>query len=235
MNVSKVTRLKEDERVLLIVRHLWVVYILRALLAALLIGAPFFFMIPLMSLETWGLVSFSVSVIAGAVFAVRLLWIWYWNAFVITTYRIVDIDQHGFFDRVVSEAPYEKIQDVSYGIRGVWGTLFRYGTVVVQTAGANTNLELPFVKHPKDVQHLITSTAASFRARSNGGARSEKVADLLDAASDLTDAEARAFLVAVQEAVSGSKSEFGVREIREREEALEEFLGEDGEDDEMDG
>ncbi len=194
--------MKEGESVLRIVRRFGLTYVPHVLLAAFLICAPFFFMVPLFSMRMYGLAAFMVSVLVGLLFAARLYKEYYWNSFVITTRRVIDIDQVGFFKRTVSEAPYDRVQDVSFTIEGVLGTIFKYGTIVVQTAGTHVNLELIYVHHPQDVHHLITETAGALQAESNGGIRSQKVAHLLDTAADLSDSEARAFLVALQEAVS---------------------------------
>lgn len=207
--------MKDGESVLRTVRHYGLTYVPKGTLAFVLIAAPFFFLIPLVSLRVWGLMAFAVSVFVGLLFAARFLFEWYWNAFVITTRRVIDIDQKGFFHRTVSEAPYERVQDVSFSIAGVTGTLLRYGTIVVQTAGANVNLELTRVRNPKDVHHLITETASALQSESNGGIRSQKVAHLLDTAADLSDSEARAFLVALQEAVAhgGEDHKLSVRPL----------------------
>lgn len=214
MKIDKVIKLKQGEAVLRIVRHYGLTFAPKAAFGFLLIAAPFFFMLPIFSLGGYGVVVFIVAVLAGLLYSLRVLMEWHWNAFVITTRRVVDIDQHGFFRRTVSEAPYDKIQDVSYAINGAFGTMLGYGAITVQTAGSQVNLELPGVKNPKEVHHLITETAALQVSKGNGGVRSQKVAHLLDAAADLSDAEARAFLVAIQEAVtSTSKPDVKVREI----------------------
>lgn len=215
MNVNKVVTLKEGESVLRVVRRYGLTYVFHLLLALTLICAPFFFMIPLFSLRTWGLAAFLISVLVGLIFAARLYKEWYWNAFVITTRRVIDIDQIGFFKRTVSEAPYERVQDVSFTVEGVLGTMLKYGAIVIQTAGAQVNLELVHVHRPQEVHHLITETAAALQAESNGGIRSQKVAHLLDTAADLSDSEARAFLVALQEAVNhgGQEHKFQMRPL----------------------
>jgi len=204
MSILKIVRLKEKEQVVAIVRHSPIVYVLKVVLALALVSAPFFFMIPLFALKPWGapvgLVIFGISVFLGAFFAVRILVIWYWNAFIITDVRVVDVDQRGLFDRVVSEATYDKVQDVSYHVKGFWGTILNYGTIIVQTAGAATNLELYFVRDPKEVHHLITVTMSAYRVGSPTD-RNEKVSALLEAAANLSDAEARAFLTELKTAV----------------------------------
>ncbi len=205
MNVGRVIKLKDDEKVLRVVRNHWITYAFRWVLAFLFIAAPFFFMLPLFSLGAGGLAAFAASALVGLALGVRTFVLWFWNAFIVTSHRVVDIDQRGFFDRTVSEAVYDKIQDVSYSIKGIWGTIFRFGVVELQTAGASANLALPHVAEPKDVHHLITETMAAYLNRANGGARNEKIASLLETASDLSDSEARAFLVALQEAVKSGE------------------------------
>jgi len=203
--------MKEGESVLRIVRRFGLTYVAHLVLVAILVCAPFFFMIPLFTLRVWGLASFLTSVLVGLLLGARLYMEYYWNSFIITTRRVIDVDQRGFFHRTVSEAPYEKVQDVSFTIEGVLGTLFKYGTIVLQTAGTHVNLELTRVRRPQDIHHLITETSAALQAESNGGVRSQKVAHLLDTAADLSDSEARAFLVALQEAVSHGGKEHALQ------------------------
>jgi membrane protein YdbS with pleckstrin-like domain len=206
MNVAKIVKLKDDERVLRVVRNHWIVYLPGWAGGFLLMATAFFLMMPLFTSGTGGVVAFALLNAIGLLVAVRTLVVWHWNAFVVTSHRVVDVDQRGFFSRTVSEATYDKVQDVSYAIKGVLGTLLRYGTVELQTAGTSVNLELPHVHDPKDVHHLITESMSALRERSNGGARNEKIAALLEAAAELNDSEARAFVVALQEAVaSGHK------------------------------
>ncbi len=196
MNVGTIINLKADERVLRVVRNHWIIYTPAAVLAAALVVAPFFAMVPLFSLGRWGVAAFGFLVFVGVLDALHVAVIAYWNAFVITSSRVVDVDQRGFFDRTVSAAPYDKIQDASYSVRGVLGTIFNFGSVTVRTAVTSSSLEMPAARNPKDVYHLITETMA---AAGSGGGRSGKVAALLDAAADLSDAEARAFVTSLHQ------------------------------------
>lgn len=206
MSIMSVFHLKEGERVVRIVRRTPLVVFPSAALAFLCVAAPFFFMIPLFAFKTWGAILFALAVFTGAAMALRTFITWYWNAFVITDRRVIDVDQRGFFERVVSEAPFEKIQDVSYAVRGIWGTIFGFGTIVIQTAGTNVNLELPQVRGPKDIHHLITELVAG-RTAPGGASRNEKVSTLLSAAAELNDAEARAFLTTLQQAIKDRPAE----------------------------
>ncbi len=53
---------------------------------------------------------------------------------IVTTKRLIDIDQIGLFRREVNELAVEKIEDVTYKQNDIFSTLFGYGTVSVQTA-----------------------------------------------------------------------------------------------------
>ncbi|MDD5252215.1 MAG: PH domain-containing protein [Patescibacteria group bacterium] len=203
MNVTDSIRLKEGEEVVAVVRRTPIVHLPRLAAALLLISAPFFFMVPLFGMRwRWlGVTVFAASIALGLYLALRGFVIWFWNAFIITTRRIVDVDQRGLFERAVSEATYDKVQDVSYHVKGVWQMLLGYGTLFVQTAGAQATLELDGVRRPKDIHHVISETMAKNLALEENG-RSRRVYSLLDAAAGLSEAEARAFLVELQGAVN---------------------------------
>lgn len=111
----------------------------------------------------WGVIGFSITIVIALIILLRGIYTWRHNLLVITNQRVIDIDQHGWFERNVAEAAYDKIQDVRYTIRGLWPTMFRYGTIVLQTAGSTTNLELDAVERPVDIQRLITDLQRAAR------------------------------------------------------------------------
>lgn len=206
MNIESVIKLKDDEKVLRVVRGYWLVQMPRAALAFLLFALPFFFVFPLFSRGRWGIGVFAFSVLVGTLYALRLLYLWFWNAFLVTNHRVIDVDQRGLFSRTVSEATYDKIQDVSFTVNGVWGTMFGFGKLDLQTAGSSTNLELAHVREPKEIHHLITETMGAFRGTAAApSGRDGKVGALLEAASELQDAEARAFLLSLNEAMKKTR------------------------------
>ena len=43
--------------------------------------------------------------------------------------------QHGPFDRHVTELPYSRIQRVSYRVKGLIATVFRHGSLIIESAG----------------------------------------------------------------------------------------------------
>lgn len=202
MNVSKIILIKDDEQVHRIVRNYWLVYLPQLTLSFLLIAGSLFLMLPLMSLGWLGLAILLVADAVGLYYGARTIVIWYWNVFIVTNLRIVDVNQHGFFRRTVAEVSYDKIQDITYSIDGFWRSLFNFGVVHLETAGGGAALELPDVRDPKEVNHLLTETMGWHKQRQDGGAQNQKVAELLATVSSLNDNEAKAFLVAIQQAVA---------------------------------
>ncbi len=88
-----------------------------------------------------------------ALFIIYLLY--YLNIQVITSIRIVDVTQEGLFSHTVSELHIDKIEDATSQTNGVFGTIFNYGNVYVQTAGATDRFEFNDVPNPAAIEKLV--------------------------------------------------------------------------------
>ncbi len=160
--------LKVDEEVVRIVRRYPLPLGLKISLAAALMLVDFFFLTWLFRQGGWGIGVFFIILAGLALSAYRQWFLWSMNVIIITNQRLIDLDQQGFFNRTVSETTFAKIQDVSYTIRGLLPTVFHYGTVVVQTAGGQTNLELKGVHKPESVQDVITELQRQSQPQGSG-------------------------------------------------------------------
>lgn len=157
-NMSKeyfTKHLKEGEETVKIVRAYILSQILKMAIVIMLVLLPFFFLFPLFQRGFWGVAGFFALLIVAIVFTVRTVIIWYYNAFMITNKRIIDFDQRGLFDKTVSVATYDKIQDISFKKKGVFSTLFNYGTIIIQTASSNANIEIRNILAPEKIQDVI--------------------------------------------------------------------------------
>jgi uncharacterized membrane protein YdbT with pleckstrin-like domain len=89
---------------------------------------------------------------------VFFIWIdYYFDVWVITSKRIVNIEQKGLFMRHLSELKMERIQDVTVEVNGVIPTVLNYGDVFVQTAGETERFAFRKVPTPYAVKDLIMS------------------------------------------------------------------------------
>lgn len=87
-----------------------------------------------------------------------LVWVdYYFDIWIITTERIVNIEQKGMFQRKVSEMSYSKLQDISTEVTGFLPTMLNYGDVKVQTAGEEDDFIFRTVSDPYQVKNTIIS------------------------------------------------------------------------------
>ncbi len=82
---------------------------------------------------------------------------WFFNIYIVTNERVVDIDFLYLLYKQFSQAELNKIQDISYRTGGIFATMFNYGHVSVQTAGEAPNLEFENVPRPDRVVQTIRS------------------------------------------------------------------------------
>jgi hypothetical protein len=147
--------LKPNEQIIRVIRRTILVDTSRYLIGAVFLLLPFFLLYPLLKYRPWGIVVGVTLFCIGLFVCFRTLYLWYHNTFVITSERIIDFDQRGFFEKVASQSSYEKIQDVSFHIHGAWGTMFRYGDVRLKTGWGSVELLVPTVHRPAELQRLI--------------------------------------------------------------------------------
>ena len=148
-------KLKDDEKVISIVRRCGLTFFWHWLLISILFVAPFFFMFWLFNHSWWGQALFFIPVSVGIFVLIRTIFIWKKNILIITTHRVVDIDRRGFFDKVVSDVPYSQIEDVSGRIKGFWGTIFRYGSLQIQIGNGKVQIVIDRIKQPVYLQQEI--------------------------------------------------------------------------------
>lgn len=97
----------------------------------------------------WYLVTFG--------FAFYKFIIWYFNVYLLTNERIVDIDFRGILHKETSYAHLSQIQDVNPKVVGFFGTIFHFGNVYIQTAAESPEFEFHAVEKPTQVAREILS------------------------------------------------------------------------------
>lgn len=85
-----------------------------------------------------------------------MIWIdYYLDIWIITSERIINIEQKGMFTRKASELRFDKIQDVTTEVIGFIPTVLNYGDVKVQTAGEQREFFLRTISDPYGVKNII--------------------------------------------------------------------------------
>lgn len=170
-------QLQGDEQVMLFLRRHWFVlaakYAFMFLLALIPIVAYFLF-----DNAFAGFISNEIAkaiVILMASIYYLVIWVtvftvfidYYLDIWIVTTHRIIDIEQKGLFNHQVAEQSLEMVQDVSSRVKGVIPTLFDYGFVLVQSAAAKVLFEFKQIPEPAAVAQVISRVANEYRDKHN--------------------------------------------------------------------
>jgi len=154
----------EGEQIIMVVRRHWFnilqnllsVLIMAGFLVASFLYFPFLF--PPLSQHTLnGLFLFGETVFAMVVWIIFfLIWIdYYFDVWIVTNRRIINVEQKGLFSREVSELKLEKIQDISTEVLGVIPTFLNYGDVYIQTAAEQERFLFRRVPDPYRIKDII--------------------------------------------------------------------------------
>jgi uncharacterized membrane protein YfbV (UPF0208 family) len=129
----------EEEKVLLLMRQHPIKNLPWVAVVALLIGVPVFWgEFPLIVTLT-PLVQLSLAVVwymGLAFFALERILLWFYNVYIVTDERIIDVDFFGLLYKNVNVTQIRKIQDVNYSQVGIFASFFNYGNVIVETSAA---------------------------------------------------------------------------------------------------
>lgn len=80
---------------------------------------------------------------------------WFYNVYIITDERIIDIDFYSLTYRNISAAKIDNIEDTTASTAGFLSALFDFGTVTIQTAAEKREFEFEGVPRPTQVTTLI--------------------------------------------------------------------------------
>ncbi len=95
-----------------------------------------------------------------------MVWVdYYLDIWIITNERLLDIEQIGFFNRVVSELDLKRIQDITSRVYGVLPTMFGFGNIKIQTAAEERRFELKTIPHPVTTRRKITELYRAAREK----------------------------------------------------------------------
>ena len=145
------TALKKDEKILLITRQHWLRLVL-----------PCFAWLLLTILLIWWLNNTTawIIILLAALYPLIEYVNWRHNLWSVTNMRIVD--ETGFFTRYSKESPLDKINNVEYD-QSIWGRLFGYGNVDIQTAAEMGETKYMLIHHPKLLKDTITHAQEEYK------------------------------------------------------------------------
>lgn len=155
--VSFETR-EEEEKVVLFLRQHFIVNIPWIFISIIMIIAPTFILMTsildqfpqnfkFVFILIWYLITFA--------YVLQNFLNWFFNVYIITDERIVDVDFYNLIYKEVHDAHIDRIQDVTYNMGGVIRTIFNYGDVLIQTASEVPNFDFLAVPQPDKVAKVL--------------------------------------------------------------------------------
>lgn len=90
---------------------------------------------------------------------------YYLDTWIVTNERIINIEQHGLFSRIISELHLNQVQDVTSEIHGVLATFVSYGNVYIQTAGTRERFNFKGIDNPDQVKEKVSKLIQADKLR----------------------------------------------------------------------
>ena len=81
---------------------------------------------------------------------------YYMDCWVVTNRRLIDIDYERLFSRQISIIRLDRVQDITTKTTGTWATLLKYGSVIVQSAGAQEEFVIDQIADPEGLRDTIS-------------------------------------------------------------------------------
>jgi hypothetical protein len=147
-----------DERVILLLRQHpvtqipWLLTAVGlALLPILFTFLPFWLFLPV-QYQIAGLIGWYSLVVS---FILESFLLWFFNIYIITDERIIDVDFFSLVYKNISAAKLDNIEDITATTGGAARSVFNYGTITIQTAGTKGEFEFQDVPQPAKVTALL--------------------------------------------------------------------------------
>ena len=156
-----------DEKILLLLRAHPITNLAWIIPAVLLFFAPFFVpkVLLLLNLDissippTFEIVFLIINYLLVLTITFEGFLYWYFNVYMVTDKNIVDVDFHSILFKNIDVAPLRNIEDTSSSMGGILNSIFNYGNVYIQTAGAAASIDLTSVPRPHHVADFILDEA----------------------------------------------------------------------------
>lgn len=157
---------RDTEEVEIFLYSHWIIPILKIVYYLLLSALPLvpilFFAREIVEYEIISLVLFALVGYYMLLWSIMFyeLMLYLLDTWIVTDERILDIIQTSFFIRTTAELDLSRVQDISVRTSGFIQTIFDYGDVEVQSAGAVNKFLFRQVAHPQMVKDKIMKLVA---------------------------------------------------------------------------
>lgn len=170
MHIAKLFNQKSYEKVEHVVRRHWVTFLPIIIFLIVLAVLPFgVYLLLVNSLNEYlqNPIYYAAGVLLGSIYYLSVLLFFYTyftefhlDLWIVTNDRLLDIQQKTLFARTISEVDLYQIQDITSEIHGIFPSIFNYGNIILQTAGALPKFTFRSVANPNKLREMILNLAA---------------------------------------------------------------------------
>lgn len=174
MSLQNIIHQKSYEKIIFTCRRHPITFLPYIIFFLLLLTAPFglYLLIAKSSLIQYfqNQTGFIVAVLGGSVYYLSCYLFFYahfvtfhLDLWIVTNDRLLDMEQKTLFHRTISEVDLYQIQDASSEVHGLFPSIFNYGNIILQTAGAVPKFLFRNVSNPNHLREQILKLAAEDR------------------------------------------------------------------------
>ncbi len=170
MNVAKLFNQKSYEKVEHIIRRHWITFIPIIIFLIVLTVLPigvYFLLTNSLNIYLQNQIYFTAGVLLGSVYYLSVILFFYTSfvefhldLWIVTNDRLLDIEQKTLFARTISEVDLFQVQDITSEVHGIFPSIFNYGNIILQTAGAVPKFTFRSVANPNKLREVILNLAA---------------------------------------------------------------------------
>ncbi len=177
MNLHHLPNQRKNEHIVLFLRRQWFT-LLRIVIAFLILT-----IIPIiLAIYFWETLSIWLEdpflgpaiIVAGSIYFL-CTWLfafvefadYYLDIWIVTTERIINIEQKGLFERTASELDLVSVQDATAEIKGFLETIFDFGDVLIETAGEQQRFHFQSVDDPEKIKETVMRLTLEAKERLN--------------------------------------------------------------------
>lgn len=158
-------QLEKGEKIILVLKRHWFIFFKASSFYLLLFLIPplFYFISKEVGFTDWQLPVFYPFMVMGLstyYLLVCTLFFYAWSDYhldtwIVTNYRVIDINQKGLFHRLIAWERLSRVQDVASEVKGMLPTFLNFGNVYIQTAGEKERFKFEQVTNPFEVARKI--------------------------------------------------------------------------------
>lgn len=101
--------------------------------------------------------------IGSAAYVGTAIFVWKRNVLIVTNQRVIRHDQHGLFNKTVTELLYQDVADISFRKKGMSALMGGFGTIIIRTLGER-KLVFDRVPNPERVVEQINQVRLGNRS-----------------------------------------------------------------------